>query len=142
MTIMGQLFGIKPEPWQAEAVCATADPEVWHPPAGGSSLPARLICANCPVQAPCLEWALTTGEVYGVLGGYSPRQRMRLKRGENVALAVRPERGELMVCAYCGDEFEPSHGTAKYCGRYCSRTAQNERTNERRRVLRERLDAA
>jgi hypothetical protein len=137
MTIIGELFGIRPDAWELDAVCSSVDPEAFYPPPGTSTLPARLVCASCPVRAICLETALARNETEGVWGGYSPRQRRRLKRGETVELATRPEPGEGLVCAQCGAGFIASHGTAKYCSKYCSKNAQTERNQQKRRALRE-----
>ena len=41
---------------------------------------ARSICAICPVQRDCLEWAIGAGEDQGLWGGKSPDQRRRLAR--------------------------------------------------------------
>lgn len=133
MSILGELFSVPEEEWMSSAVCATADPEAWHPPKGASTLPARLICASCPVQRECLIFALENNEETGVWGGYSYRQRLRLKRGETVALAVRPEPRDPLTCVLCGTEFEASHSSAKYCSRYCSRNAHTARITEKRR---------
>lgn len=36
---------------------------------------AKAVCARCPVQQECLDWALTVREPYGVWGGKSPGER-------------------------------------------------------------------
>lgn len=36
---------------------------------------AKNICAKCPVQLECLEYALENGEILGVWGGKSPPER-------------------------------------------------------------------
>jgi WhiB family redox-sensing transcriptional regulator len=43
-------------------------------------------CQECPVKAPCLEYALSRGEVHGVWGGTSERERVRLLRRRRVQL--------------------------------------------------------
>lgn len=40
---------------------------------------ARRICSACPVKRECLQWALGTGEDFGVWGGTSGRQRARMR---------------------------------------------------------------
>ncbi len=37
------------------------------------------ICRGCPVQAPCLEYALANVERFGIFGGCTERQRRRLR---------------------------------------------------------------
>lgn len=39
---------------------------------------ARAICAECPVQQECLEYALTHHEIFGVWGGRTERERRKL----------------------------------------------------------------
>lgn len=41
---------------------------------------AKAICADCPVRAECLEYALTNGETHGTWGGTSERERRRMRR--------------------------------------------------------------
>lgn len=39
-----------------------------------------MICKNCPVSVECLEYAMAHDERYGIWGGYTERERRRLKR--------------------------------------------------------------
>lgn len=39
---------------------------------------AKAVCARCPVQHQCLDWAVTVNEPFGVWGGLSPEQRREL----------------------------------------------------------------
>ena len=41
---------------------------------------ARQLCAECPVQAVCLEYALDAREPFGVWGGTTPGERRRMLR--------------------------------------------------------------
>jgi WhiB family redox-sensing transcriptional regulator len=41
---------------------------------------ARQICAECPVKAECLEYALENRIDHGVWGGCSERERRRIQR--------------------------------------------------------------
>ncbi len=59
-------------------LCAQTDPELFFPEKGGSTRPAKAVCAGCPVRAQCLEHALAHDERYGVWGGTSERERRRL----------------------------------------------------------------
>jgi WhiB family redox-sensing transcriptional regulator len=64
--------------WQERALCAQTDPELWFPDKGGSTTPAKKICADCDVQAECLEFALDNAERYGIYGGKSERERRKM----------------------------------------------------------------
>ena len=66
--------------WHADAPCAGIDPDLWFPEKGGTTEPAKEICAQCLVRADCLDYALDTGERFGIWGGASERERRRLQR--------------------------------------------------------------
>lgn len=44
----------------------------------------RAICATCPMQQPCLEWALAAPERYGIWGGTTERERTRIRRNRRM----------------------------------------------------------
>jgi len=64
--------------WRASARCAQDDPELFFPEKGKRSRDARAVCADCPVRAECLKYALAQGRVYGVWGGTTERERRKL----------------------------------------------------------------
>lgn len=66
--------------WSKRAACRNVDTDLFYPDRGGDIRAAKRICRACPVQAPCLDYALERGERYGVWGGLSERERRRLKR--------------------------------------------------------------
>jgi WhiB family transcriptional regulator, redox-sensing transcriptional regulator len=76
--------GIGGQSWRQEAICLGSAPDVWFP--GKGSLDrieeARQICFQCPVQEPCLEYALSLSEdlVVGIWGGTTPRERRIMRR--------------------------------------------------------------
>lgn len=55
---------------------------------------ARKVCAICPHQAECAEWALTKNERFGMWGGLSPRDRVNIQKGRplgpTLRLKIRP----------------------------------------------------
>jgi WhiB family redox-sensing transcriptional regulator len=68
--------------WQSTAACRDVEPEAFFLPenARGPSkrmreTAAKAVCARCPIQRRCLDWALTVGEAYGVWGGMTPAER-------------------------------------------------------------------
>ncbi len=67
-----------PEWWEDALCLQVGDADLWFPEKGASALPAKRVCAGCPVRAECLEHALTAGERFGIWGGLSERQRRRL----------------------------------------------------------------
>ncbi len=66
--------------WMQDGVCRYTDPEVFYPVKGQPSSSPRRICASCPVQQRCLQWALTLGDDYGIWGGRTARERKALAR--------------------------------------------------------------
>jgi WhiB family redox-sensing transcriptional regulator len=69
-----------PPDWPEQALCAQSDPEAWFPEAGRSAAIAKAICARCPVQAPCLAYALARPGLRGVWGGLSERERRAVRQ--------------------------------------------------------------
>lgn len=67
------------EPWMGEAICAQTDSEAFFPEKGGTTKPAKQICATCPVRSQCLEYAMDHDERFGVWGGLSERERRKLR---------------------------------------------------------------
>lgn len=66
--------------WMLDAKCLDADPEAFFPEKGGSTREAKRICAACPVREDCLDHALLQEERFGIWGGYSERERRRMRR--------------------------------------------------------------
>jgi WhiB family transcriptional regulator, redox-sensing transcriptional regulator len=72
--------------WQEHGLCRTTDATVFFPPMHFEPKPerearetkAKAICAACPVQVECLEWALDTEEPFGVWGGHSELDRKHI----------------------------------------------------------------
>ncbi len=71
--------------WMAEARCRETPPAVFFPSDGVGVDIARRICAECPVAAPCLEYALRNHIDHGVWGGASERERRRIARRRRLA---------------------------------------------------------
>jgi len=66
--------------WMSRGRCRDMDPEVFFPNDGVGVQAAQQICAECPVQVRCLEFALHNRISHGVWGGASERHRARLLR--------------------------------------------------------------
>jgi hypothetical protein len=73
--------------WIERAACAGLDTRVFFSDGhhGREQVAvARRICAACPVQTECANWAIRTGEYYGVWGGMSQKElRQRRRRFTN-----------------------------------------------------------
>ena len=76
--------------WMQHGLCRQLAPSTFFPNDGVGVDVARRICATCPVQEPCLEYALTERIDHGVWGGASERERRRIaKRRRQEAAAKR-----------------------------------------------------
>jgi WhiB family redox-sensing transcriptional regulator len=83
--------------WRVHAACAGLDPNLFFTERGESTRDAKAVCARCPVAEPCLDYALTNGERYGVWGGRSERERRRMRRDRRVAVTTVADRARLTV---------------------------------------------
>ncbi len=103
--------------WRDEANCVSTDPEAFFPEKGHSTKPALSVCARCPVQEPCLEFAIEHQMNEGVWGGKSAAQlrEIRRERGMTITLAGPVER----TCDGCGEVYEARRATSRYCGSVC-----------------------
>ena len=66
--------------WMLSAKCRGRQPQDFFPSDGVGVEKARRVCADCPVKAECLEYALTYRIDHGVWGGASERERRRILR--------------------------------------------------------------
>jgi WhiB family transcriptional regulator, redox-sensing transcriptional regulator len=71
--------------WATRGACRGKDPELFFPPsargpAARQLAEAKTVCASCPVRAQCLEFALATGQDFGVWGGTSEDERRAIRR--------------------------------------------------------------
>ena len=66
--------------WMLQGCCRGADTKAFFPSNGTGVEAAQRICRGCPVQAECLEYALTNRIEQGVWGGASERERRRILR--------------------------------------------------------------
>lgn len=65
-------------PWESAALCAQIDPDEWFPDKGQNTMRVtQKVCRRCPVQAPCLDLALRTGDQFGVYGGMNATTRRK-----------------------------------------------------------------
>lgn len=72
-----------PGDWTRAARCHTAPISLFFPERGENADQAKAICAGCPVQPECRQYALDApGTLQGIWGGLSvkERRRWRLRR--------------------------------------------------------------
>ena len=73
--------------WMARGNCRDEAPARFFPSDGVGVDQARRICATCPVQEPCLEYALEQRIDHGVWGGASERERRRILKRRRMEAA-------------------------------------------------------
>lgn len=61
--------------WRTRGVCQSVDPETFFPAPSESAEAAVRLCRTCPVQGSCLAWALDAGDLHGVWGATTARER-------------------------------------------------------------------
>lgn len=66
--------------WTEQASCRGGDPEAFFVRGAVNARAAVRLCRACPVQEPCLEYALAEEIDFGVWGGLTERQRRSLQR--------------------------------------------------------------
>ena len=71
--------------WMARGKCRDLDPTIFFPSDGIGVQVARRVCAECPMKAPCLEYALANRVDHGVWGGTSERERRRILRAHRLS---------------------------------------------------------
>ena len=78
--------------WQFEGTCRQVSPDVFFHPEGergkvrrSRADRAKAVCDACPVLALCREHALASREPYGVWGGMTEEERIRVLNQRELA---------------------------------------------------------
>jgi len=82
-------FDMNDNRWMADGNCRDHAPSAFFPSDGVGVDRARKICATCPMQAPCLEYALYHRIDHGVWGGTSERERRRILKRRRISVTAR-----------------------------------------------------
>jgi WhiB family redox-sensing transcriptional regulator len=86
--------------WRDDAECLDVHPESFFPNAripyvlAEQIASAKAICATCDVAAQCLDYALTTGQNYGIYGGLDEKERRKLARKLGISIPKDVDEGE------------------------------------------------
>ena len=75
------------EPWQQRAACRGLDLHLFYPISGGRSA-AQIICQGCVVREDCLADALQSDEKFGIWGGATELDRVRVRAAERARRAA------------------------------------------------------
>lgn len=83
-------IGAEPEPdWRDASACIGLDLNLFFPISTvGTAVQAQIeeakaVCAECPVQRACLDWALAVGPEFGIFGGQTDTERRLLRERTN-----------------------------------------------------------
>ena len=71
--------------WMENAKCRGGEPNTFFPSEGVGVAEAKMFCLDCVVRAACLEYAIENGQVHGVWGGASERERKEIARNHRNA---------------------------------------------------------
>ena len=66
--------------WWDLGACRGLDASIFYPDDDEGADVAKAVCADCSVQAACLDYALAVREKAGVWGGATERDRRRMIR--------------------------------------------------------------
>lgn len=67
-------------PWVVFSACRDKDSDLFFPETRAQEREALSICASCPVQTECLDYAFEADIRFGIWGGTTEKQRRRLIR--------------------------------------------------------------
>ena len=76
--------------WKLAGACRYASTDMFFPSSDTDATEAKAVCEQCPVQEPCLEYALAVREPEGIWGGRTFAERrsiLRRRRERQRALA-------------------------------------------------------
>jgi len=96
--------------WRDRAACRGTDLGLFFPGRGESAEPAREVCAGCPVQQPCLDYAISHAITSGIWGGLTERDRRALRSRHTVA--VRRNRDAAIAAAAAAGYSKAAIGRA------------------------------
>ncbi len=69
-----------PSEWQANSRCRAYPTRWWFAGDARETALARSVCTTCPVEGPCLEFALSRPDLLGIWAATTPTQRASLRR--------------------------------------------------------------
>jgi WhiB family transcriptional regulator, redox-sensing transcriptional regulator len=104
--------------WWDRAACRDEDPDLFFPASPARVAKAKQVCAICPVQAACLDWALRYRQDYGVWGGTSEEERRTPGAPVTPRTAVLCASGRHLKdgpgrCPGCSSEWERERGKTR-----------------------------
>lgn len=79
---MIELLDFEPEFWREDAACIDrSEVDFFPPPEATAEIDrAKAVCSTCPVADDCLAFAVETNQSEGIWGGYTARERVKIRR--------------------------------------------------------------
>jgi len=117
--------------WMRDAACLEHPLELFFVEGRGNHhveqiAKAKKVCAGCHVREECLAYAFRESLEYGIFGGLSPNERIKLRRqGNQPAPRPRTER----TCEECGEAFW-AYNAARFCCHKCQTRSYKRRKRE------------
>lgn len=84
---------------------------------------ARTVCAGCPVRTECLTHAIRAGEIHGMWGGLTPKERFALRHTVPGAVPIP-------ACPHCGEATYVHAGKGVQCPDCSGTAARRARRNQ------------
>lgn len=81
--------------WYKHAVCAGKSELFYDEKSRIATARAKALCAACPVQVKCLEYALTNAENIGVWGGMTSNERRNYRRRQRKLMRMNQQNDSL-----------------------------------------------
>lgn len=74
------------------AACGAVDPDIFFPPSYSGSYrdvvrTAKALCAKCGIRPACLQQGLEVSRDFGIWGGTTPNERVRMAARRSIAIA-------------------------------------------------------
>lgn len=63
--------------WRTRAACRGYPSRLWFSYDPDEQARAAAVCDRCPVRGPCLDEAMERGEIHGIWGGLTVKERRR-----------------------------------------------------------------
>jgi len=76
--------------WRVHSVCREHPTQLWFAVSPRDMATAKALCADCAVQSPCLEFALSRPELLGIWAATTPSERAVMRRAGKASAPALP----------------------------------------------------
>lgn len=71
---------LPPMKWMTKASCLDKDTNKFYTENEQQIAATKAFCKACPVRLSCLDYALRNDEEWGIFGGLTPPERLKIKK--------------------------------------------------------------